>query len=168
MSEQTISAEQQKKMGDVIEVMFELAKRIASDIEVAKEGRQTITASRPKEEERLPEDLTHWLREAEDNYSHEKRDQDAYAAGAIDMYWKHCHNVENPTRLSFVKFAYSCMRERDELLIKQAEGEKSFAKWLDEMRDQKTWLWEDTDIWGKEGAFQKMCDRYLQLQFQNR
>jgi len=101
---------------------------------------------------RLPEDLLSWLREAEDNYSHQKGEQDDYAAGAIDMYWHHCHGVENPTRLSFIKFAFGCMNERDRLQKKLASARKliediKLSNHYPEATDLcERWLRENPDI----------------------
>jgi hypothetical protein len=67
------------------------------------------------EEKYLPKDVAFWLADAADKFSHQPSEQEDYKAGAKDMYWAQCHQAENPTRLSFVKFAYGCMNERDQL-----------------------------------------------------
>jgi len=118
--------------------------------------------SEGKEEEKrptfdkLPEDTGHWLRDAEDKYSHVSTDQESYRAGAIDMYWKHCHGIDNPTRLSFVKFAYGCMKDRDKLaaqiegMRKDSEGMsaeiKALQAQLEEARKVMTSVWTDPDF----------------------
>lgn len=44
----------------------------------------------------LPPDLLMWVRVAEYVYSHQKSDQDAYRAGATDMYWELLKELSNP------------------------------------------------------------------------
>jgi len=69
----------------------------------------------PEECELLPNDMMHWLRFNEDDYSHIKAEQDAFRAGAIRMYWEVIRNIENPTRKSFVEFAYKTVDQRNAL-----------------------------------------------------
>lgn len=77
--------------------------------------RMAAPATEEGEAKDLPDDLLHWVRAAEDNYSHQHSDQKAYRAGATDMFWQHLSKDENPYRASFVKFAHSCTEDRNRL-----------------------------------------------------
>jgi len=84
----------------------------------------------------LPEDIQHWVRFYEDKYSHVKTDQDSFRAGATALYWQIMETIDNPTRLSFVKFAYGCMNERNDL-----------QKEMSPLRDQLAEVTNDRDIY---------------------